>query len=374
MRCFICLLFFAGLASCVTQKKFNEVLEKNSINDLQDFVNNHPKSKYIAQAKNAIDSLTEEFNWSIAEQKDTIPSYRKYIKVHNNGLHFKEAKERISKLSKVYEKERFNYYNQINTIEGFRSLLAIYPSPITFDKNEIYKKIAKLRVAKEMYNKAVKEDDPLTYRAYIDYYSYSNYSDSAETLLYLKEKEDWNKIKNCINLDDLQTFLGIYPKGKYFSEVNARYSDLKIKNENQDWKKIKNSNKLNDLRDFLDKYPDGIYFSEINERYVDLKIKKIYEGRHMPMPELIDEEKSSDLSSFPEVSIKNSTNLTITITYSGPSKVFVVIPSRETKTIVLNPGKYKVSAEAKGVIPFFGEEKLKSGENYSTGWIIERRF
>lgn len=358
------ILISLGIASCVTQKEFNEVLEKDAIVYLEAFINEHPKSKFVPQAKKAIDSLIEDADWSIAELQDTIPSYQKYLESHDKGLYSETAKNRISYLKEYYaiancddnptidcfeqflkdypssryqkhakysidyltEENFLNDCKELNTIEGFEALMKKFPEPLVFTTDSVLSYINKLQMAKDIYTEVVNEDDTYIYQSFIELYSFSNYADSAQSILNNKEQEDWNKIKNSKN--------------------------------------------LNKLRDFLDKYPNGTHYSEINDRYVELKIKKIYEGRHLPMPEFIDKEQTSDLLSYPEIDTYNKTDLVITITYNGPSKVFVEIPPRTRKKIVLKPGKYEVSAEAKNIIPFYGKETFEPGSTQSIDWYI----
>ena len=42
---FLIISISLGIVSCVTQKEFNEVLEKDTIVELKAFINQHPKSK-----------------------------------------------------------------------------------------------------------------------------------------------------------------------------------------------------------------------------------------------------------------------------------------------------------------------------------------
>lgn len=361
---FFIILISLGIVSCVTQKEFNEVLEKDTIVELKAFINQHPKSKFVPQAQKAIDSLVEDNDWAIAELGDTIPSYQKYLENHKKDLHSERAKNRISYLKEKYaltdcnenpkvdcyenflieypnsrnknhaqyqidflnEQKEFEYYKEINTIEGFETLMAEYPEALSYYPDKLLAYINELQIAKDIYTEVLKENQPETFQTFIELYSYSNYADSAQTILDVKEQQDWSKIKNSKN--------------------------------------------LNKLRDFLDKYPKGKHYSAINDRYVELKIKKIYEGRHLPMPEMITEENTTDLLSYPEIDTYNNTDVNITITYNGPTNVFVEMKPREKKIIILKPGNYKISAEAENVIPFFGTRELNLGQNYSREWYI----
>lgn len=249
-------------------KEFNEVLEKDTIVELEAFINEHPKSKFAPVAEKAIDSLVEDADWAIAELRDTIPSYQKYLESHDKSLHSEQANKRISYLKEYYtlidcdENPNINCYEQflieypisrhkkhaqfsidfltedtilikyveLNTIEGFEALMDRFPEPLVFKTDSILSYVNKLQMAKDMYAEVLKEDKPHTYQTFIELYSYSNYADSAQTILDVKEQQDWSKIKNSKNLNKLRDFLDKYPNGKHYSAINDRYVELKIKN------------------------------------------------------------------------------------------------------------------------------------------------
>lgn len=43
---FFIILIYLGIVSCVTQKELNKVLEKDTIVELEAFINEHPRSKF----------------------------------------------------------------------------------------------------------------------------------------------------------------------------------------------------------------------------------------------------------------------------------------------------------------------------------------
>ena len=215
------------LFSCSTKREFNAIKDNNSILELEAFINEHPKSKFTHGAQKKIDSLVEDTDWAIAELRDTLPTYQKYLELHEKGLHAESAKSRISQLQEYYaflkcnanpliscyEQFLIDYPNSIavefakkniryltedsllkearknNTIEGYIALVDRFPDPLAFEKDSVISFVNKLQIAKNLYHEIVLKDDLGFYQKFVDDFWYSNYADSVQKILDLKEKE-----------------------------------------------------------------------------------------------------------------------------------------------------------------------------------------
>ncbi|NRB74812.1 MAG: hypothetical protein HRU46_10690 [Verrucomicrobiales bacterium] len=107
-----------------------------------------------------------------------------------------------------------------------------------------------------------------------------------------------------------------------------------------------------------------------HRRLVDLEVDKILEGDvgELPAPQPT---SSFSRSSMASVEVKNDTEYTLTIRYSGPDSQKHSIPKGETIRFSIGKGDYRVAASvnAANVIPYAGRANLKT-DGYSASYTI----
>lgn len=76
---------------------YNQAIEKNSIEGWNNFISSVPIN-YQKDAKSRISDLLweeESFAWKMADSNDETSLYRKYLKIHPDGIHAKQAEKRL---------------------------------------------------------------------------------------------------------------------------------------------------------------------------------------------------------------------------------------------------------------------------------------
>jgi hypothetical protein len=91
----------------------------------------------------------------------------------------------------------------------------------------------------------------------------------------------WNEVKSTNLLDDYQTYLAQYPKGKYVALANSRIGKIKeaaaseaARKEQQVWASIEQSGKEADYQRYLNDYPQGSFTG-----VAQIKIRKLQAER-----------------------------------------------------------------------------------------------
>lgn len=73
-----------------------------------------------------------------------------------------------------------------------------------------------------------------------------------------------------------------------------------------------------------------------------------------------------------QITTKNDTEYVLTILYSGPTSKRMVLPPRQSETLVIGAGKYSVVAkvESSNVQPYAGTTDYPDGSSYSSSFYI----
>ena len=76
---------------------WEQVVANDDEDALHAFINNHPTSKYLAQAREMLDDVT----WNNTVDKNTKEGYQRYISEFPNGKHVGEARSRFGELQRA---------------------------------------------------------------------------------------------------------------------------------------------------------------------------------------------------------------------------------------------------------------------------------
>ena len=141
--------------------------------------------------------------------------------------------------------------------------------------------------------------------------------------------------------------------------------------ESKAWKNATKENTISAYQKYLSMYPKGNHKKQADKKIIDLEVADIYAGDHGTLPS--SERLSAGTGSTSRITIKNGTDRTLTILYSGPSSQRIVLSPNETKSVILSNGSYHVAASAYGVRSYAGTEVLRGGE-YSSDYYIQTSY
>jgi len=198
---------------------------------------------------------------------------------------------------------------------------------------------------------------------------------AAEAKLLLSEVNEELTWSNAINSDEIistEPYISRYPSGRYQSAATKRLSDLTAGNEIKDYNSALSANNSQEWKAFKNKYPTRADISDIETRIIQSEVNEIYgnseTGRLPPSTNI--GYNSQSTSSF--VNITNDTGCELVVRYSGPSVKSITIASRQTATVYLENGSYRIAASACGS-NYAGSESL-TGEYRSRYYIVTSQY
>src|SRR5579859_5693393 len=94
----VCLLLV--LAGCSReQQDWRSAESTDTIDSYGQFIQRHPESELVTQARARVAQLGEDRDWQHAGSADTVEAYREFIAQHPNGKWAQEARIRIENFS-----------------------------------------------------------------------------------------------------------------------------------------------------------------------------------------------------------------------------------------------------------------------------------
>lgn len=109
------LVFF--LTSCSEKAKWNTVLNENTIESYENFLEKYPDSEYKNEAKERV----VDIEYANAKNNNSIEGYKDFLKKYPNSKHTDNANKVIIDLE-------FENVKQINTISEYETFLKKYPN------------------------------------------------------------------------------------------------------------------------------------------------------------------------------------------------------------------------------------------------------
>lgn len=128
------------------------------------------------------------------------------------------------------------------------------------------------------------------------------------------------------------------------------------------------SQNIQDIKNFINKNPSHPDIDNLKKHLIDVEVDEIINDEKTgKMPE--SQKMNFENSDVSEINIENSTGCELTVRYSGIDSRMIVINDRNSNSISLKSGYYKVAASACG-LNYAGTESLNG--NYSSKFYISR--
>jgi hypothetical protein len=126
------------------------------------------------------------------------------------------------------------------------------------------------------------------------------------------------------------------------------------------------SQNIQDIKNFINKNPSHPDIDNLKKHLIDVEVDEIINDEKTgKMPE--SQKMNFETSDVSEINIENSTGCELTVRYSGVDSRMIVINDRNSNSISLNSGYYKVAASACG-LNYAGHESLNG--NYSSEFYV----
>jgi outer membrane protein assembly factor BamD (BamD/ComL family) len=355
------LITLVALCSCKGSKAYKDAINNDSIGKYEYYINSFPHHKNAMTAKANLSKLYEERDWDLARSGNII-QLQNFINTYANSQYISEAKLKIEQLT---EKDSWERAKRLNSVKGFEIFLSEYPK-------SKYKFIAKTTInelkEKNDWEMAKSQNTVETYSIYKSKYPYGKYGMEANDAIRQIEiiTPAWLKAQSANTKESYEEFL--------LKHNNSSYSDiaqfkLRILHE-QTWENVKELNTIRAYETYLEKYPLGDFSEDAEKRIIDLEVDAIFSGDHGKLPPM--SKTSKGYSKNTTIKVKNDTEYTLTIRYSGrQSKKIILLPRTSTTATIAN-GAYRVAASvnASNVGNYAGKETL-SGGTYESSFYIK---
>lgn len=171
--------------------------------------------------------------------------------------------------------------------------------------------------------------------------------------------EGWNRYKSIVT-------------EAYWRDADERIDDLNNRlwgTEAQAWRTAQKENSLTAYNRYLELYPRGAHAKAADKKVIDLSVTSIFAGDHGSLPGM--DKTSYSSSGVNYISVRNDTQYTLTLLYSGPDSKRLVLSPRSSGTVTLPNGSYRVAASvaAANVRSYAGTETLNGG-SYDVSYYI----
>jgi len=241
------------------------------------------------------------------------------------------------------------------------------PSLLQFIEN--YSKCEKAPIAQimldslqmeEMWIETKKQNTIQAFLDFEDKYPDSKYQKELKKNIYeLKMEKAWGDALSLNTKSGYKKFREDFPNSPYDDKAKTKIIDLV-------WKDALAKNTKTDYEQFRREYPNSPYDGKAITKIVDIIFAGQYGDKPPDEPVRID--KSSKVST---INIKNDTEYTLTILYSGKqSKEIKIIPNGSS-SITFRIGHYRIAAfvSSPNVIPYAGVQDYLGGV-YSSRFYI----
>ena len=180
------------------------------------------------------------------------------------------------------------------------------------------------------------------------------------------------RINDLVNTTEdpqlLQDFLDSNRLPEYRNTAQRRQEELLAQKEKDLYAKAQEVNNAEGWKDFIKLYPDHAQKDKINDIIIKLEVDAIFAGDYEDIPDASRVGEANYVTS--NISLKNSTQYTLTVRYSGPENRKIIIAPRSTEKVNLKSGNYRVTASVNSarVTNYAGRESLSGG--YESNYYI----
>lgn len=253
------------------EQVWNKIINSNSINAYNTFIDQFPQSQYTSEAVRKIKDIEDEAAWRKACNKNTIGGYWEYINNYDN--HKEDAKKRLKDLSTI-EQENEIWQNAIaeNKVELFEEYRKNYPDGKHIDEvKTILEKLTRSEREESAWN-AVNKENILSLNEYLTKFPSDKYYKEATLQIELlrKKDEERKKLEEEANLKKLEE------ERKRKNEEQIRLKQIEEEEqqkltEQKLWEQVNSTNTIRAFNKYLKKYPEGKFVVDAREKIEALK-------------------------------------------------------------------------------------------------------
>ncbi len=207
-------------------------------------------------------------------------------------------------------------------------------------------------------------------------YTGTHFASRIDSLLNAKIDQQYKSALSKGTIEGWHYYQNMMPE-KYWRDSEQRINVIEEKDwgtESSAWKTAQKENTLAAYNKYLERYPNGAHAKAADKKVIDLSVSNIFAGDHGSLPGM--DKTSYSSSGKNTISVRNDTQYTLTLLYSGPDSKRLVLSPRSSGTVYLPNGSYRVAASvaAANVRSYAGTETLTGGSYDVSYYISTSRF
>lgn len=182
----------------------------------------------------------------------------------------------------------------------------------------------------------------------------------------------YKKAKRKGTIEALETYRKSVPEAYYY-DSQEQIIAIEWGTDSKAWQKAVQENTISAYQKYLSMYPNGSYKKRANKKIIDMEVAEIHGSKHGKLPQM--DKIGYGYGTNSTIYIKNSTNYTLTILYSGTDSKRVTIAPNMRTSVSLSNGLYRIAAtvSASNVRNFAGTENL-TGDTYNVEYYISSSY
>jgi hypothetical protein len=230
-----------------------------------EYVYSFPNGLHVSEVDNRLFTIAKE-------SADTEHYLLTYLKILPNGNHVTEARKI---LDKPEDDAAFLQAQNAGTKDAYNEYLSKFPSG--YHVEEINNALAQLCVNEgDSYFAANNCQSALERYTIANQYSYSYAVNSKirEAQACVEEFQLYEKIKTYRTTGDCNSYLNIFPQGKYTADVLSILQSINEEEERQFYEKTQNEKIDSACNIYITKYPDGKYIKEVTSSHNKIQKEK----------------------------------------------------------------------------------------------------
>lgn len=333
----------------------------NTKKSYESFEQRFPEGELANRAREKLHRLRDDEVWAAVGRSESLS--RGYVRDYPDGKHRDEARQLIEQLTDE-EWRRIASNPHEYEIRGFLDGHPDAPPQIIAEANALISKLISdewRRVAaspsQEQIEDFLKKNPGAPEKIITE----------ARALLAELAQADWKRLSTQGSVEEIQEFLEKFP-----GTPNRFALETRLDHFFNDWKWVREQDSLEHYQRFISRFPQHPFAKWMEKRIIDLEVADIAAGDHGKIPP-VEAQKVGGATA--EIEAKNDTGYELTLRYSGPDSVKLVIPAGKTGKATLPPGRYQVagSVAAASVNNYYGSEEMEGGY-YSWNFYIEHHY
>lgn len=207
----------------------------------------------------------------------------------------------------------------------------------------------------------------LTTKSVADLFEFIDDYDIKEIKDQAKERISY-VVNNTNDPQVLQDFLDSNRLPEFRNTAQNRQRELLAQQEKDLYAEAQQANDAETWKSYVKLYPDHPKKAQINDIIIKLEVDDIFAGKYEDMPSSNRIGEADYVNS--DISIKNDTQYTLTVRYSGPENKRIIIPPHATENVKLKSGNYRITASVNSsrVTNYAGTESLNG--DYDSSYYI----